>query len=113
MAIFQDFVPTFLQGENFGVSLTRSYTGTFSYELTPFIDTVLRASYSENQFTGVGNSQSNPDSNVLSAGASLIWRIRPWLTSRLEYTYTNYSSVSGSGEAAAENRVALRLTGSF
>ena len=59
VAIFQDFNQTFLQGENFGVTLTRSYTGTFGYALTPFIDTSLRASYSENQSTGVGNTSAS------------------------------------------------------
>jgi hypothetical protein len=124
VAILQDFNQTGLQGQDFGVVLTRSYTGTFSYALTPFVDTTLRASYSENQFTGVGNSRASPDTKTLSAQASLAWRIRPWLTAGLDYTYTRYNSAALStiGNAvpannvrgnATENRVALRLTSSF
>jgi hypothetical protein len=117
VAILQDFNQTFLQGENFGVVLTRSYTGTFGYALTPFIDASLRASYSENQFTGVGNSTSSPDTKTFSGSASLSWRVRQWLTIGLDYTYTRYDSngLSGgaAGGAAIENRVALRVSGLF
>jgi len=113
VALLRDFNQTFLQGQNFGVVLTRSYTGSFAYALTPFIDTTLRASYSENEFTGVGNSQSSPDTKTFSAQASLAWRLQRWLTMGLDYTYTRYNSVATVGGAAIENRVALRLTASF
>jgi hypothetical protein len=120
LAILQDFNQTGLQGQNFGIVLTRSYTGTFSYALTPFIDTSLRASYSENEFTGVGNSQASRNSNTLSAGAYLGWRLRPWLTMGLDYTYTRYSSGTTGGLTAengagpaSENRATLSLTASF
>jgi hypothetical protein len=113
LAILQDFNQTFLQGQNFGVTLTRSYTGTFSYALTPFIDTSVRASYSANEFTGVGNSQASPNSNAFSTGASLNWRVQRWLTASLDYTYTIYGSAGGSGNQATENRVTLWLRASF
>jgi hypothetical protein len=113
LAILQDFNQTFLQGQNFGVTLTRSYTATFSYALTPFIDTSVRASYSANEFTGVGNSQASPNSNAFSTGASLNWRVQRWLTASLDYTYTIYGSAGGSGNQATENRVTLWLRASF
>jgi hypothetical protein len=113
VAILQDYNQTFLNGNNFGITLTRSYTGSFSYALTPFIDTSVRASYSDNEFTGVGNNRSSPNSNVFSALASVSWRVQRWLTAGLDYTYTRYGSVDGSGQAASENRFSLRLTASF
>lgn len=113
VAIFQDLNQTALQGQNFGIVRTRSYTGTFGYALTPFIETSLRASYSENQSTGVGNSAGSPDTTALSAMASLGWRIRQWLSMGLDYTYTRYTSGTSSGGAATENRVDIRLTASF
>lgn len=119
VALLQDFNQTFLQGENFGITLTRSYTGTFGYALTPFIDTSLRASYSENEFTGIGNSTGSPNTKAFTAGASLAWRIRPWLTTGLDYTYTRYDSGTSSNGAATvngpatENRVSIRATASF
>ena len=113
VALLQDFNQTGLQGENFGTVLTRSYTGRFGYALTPFIDTTLRASYSENEFTGVGNSPSSPDTKILSAQASLAWRLQRWLSMGLDYTYTRYGTGGASGGAATENRVAIRLTASF
>jgi putative beta-barrel porin BBP2 len=124
VAILQDFNETGLQGQNFGVVLTRSYTGTFDYALTPFIHTTLRASYTEDQFTGVGNSTASPDTKTLSATAGLVWQLRPWLTMGLDYTYTRSSggvfstgnattgNATGNGNAT-ENRVAIRLTSSF
>jgi hypothetical protein len=113
VAMLQDFNQTFLQGQNFGVTLTRSYTGSFGYALTPFVDTTLRASYSENQFTGVGNSTGSPDTKTLSATASLAWRLRQWLTMGLDYTYTRYNSGVASNGAATENRATANLTASF
>ena len=113
VALLQDFNQTDLQGQNFGTVLTRSYTGSFGYALTPFIDTSLRASYSDNEFTGVGNNRSSPDTKVLSAQASLAWRLQRWLTMGLDYTYTRYDTGAASGGAATENRAAIRLTASF
>jgi hypothetical protein len=117
LAIFQDVNQTFLQGENFGVVLTRSYTGTFGYAVTPFVDAALRASYSQNQFTGVGNATSNPDTTAVSATASLVWRVRRWLSVGLDYTYTRYNSAGVSAGASSgganENRVTVSLAGSL
>jgi hypothetical protein len=113
LAIFQGFNQTFLQGEDFGVTLTRSYTGTFSYALTPFIEASLRANYSENQPTGVGNTSASVDSKTFTGQAGLAWRVRPWLTAGLDYTYTRVDSGAPSDGPAIENQVTLRLTGAF
>jgi hypothetical protein len=113
LAIFQDVNQTGLQGENFGIVLTRSYTGRVGYAVTPFIDTGLRVSYNDNAFTGVGNSAGNPDSKTLSATVGLVWRARRWLNVGPDYTFTRYNSSDVSGSAANENRVTLTLTGSF
>lgn len=119
VALFQGFNQTGLQGENFGVVLTRSYSGSLGYALTPFIDATIRASYSDNEFTGSGNSQSSPPTKTLSAQAGLVWRLQPWLTMRADYTYTQYNSGSPSGGAATVGRAAIvnqatiTLIGSF
>jgi len=113
LAVLQDFNQSFLQGQNFGVTLTRSYTGFFGYAVTPFIDANLRASYSANEFTGVGNNEGSPNANTFTAAASLNWRIQRWLTASLDYTYTIYGSAAGSGNEATENRVTLWLRASF
>jgi len=113
VAVFQDFNQTFLQGDNFGIVLTRSYTGTFSYALTPFIGTNLRASYSQNENTGVGNSAGSPNSDAFSGGAGLTWRLRPWLTLGLDYTYYRYNSSGTSSGAVSANQATVSLTGSF
>ena len=117
VAILSDFNQTFLQGQDFGVTLTRSYTGTFGYAPTPFIDTSLRASYSENLPTGVGNSAARPDSKAYSASASMAWRLQRWLTLGVDYTYTRYihgfTSDTATGGAATENQATIRLTASF
>jgi len=113
VALLQDFNQTGLQGQDFGVVLTRSYTGSLAYALTPFMDTSLRVSYSDNEFTGVGNSRSSPDTKTFSGGASLLWRLRPWLTVALDYTHNRHDLGPASGGTALENRAAIRLTASF
>jgi hypothetical protein len=111
VGFFQDFQPTFTQGENFGVTLTRSYTGSFGYGWTPFIDTTLRATYSKNENTGVGNTTTG-NTNTFSAQASLSWRVRRWLTLGLDYTYTRYDQGASIG-IATENHAAVRLSATF
>jgi hypothetical protein len=113
VAILQDFNQTGLQGEDFGVTLTRSYTGSFGYALTPTIAANLRASYSENEFTGVGNSAGSPNSDALTAGASLVWQVARWLNVGLDYTYTRYNSTPGSTGAIAVNQAGFRIQGVF
>jgi hypothetical protein len=112
LAILQDYNQTGLQGQDFGIVLTRSYTGTFSYALTPLVSTSLRASYTENEPTGVGNTSGTPNTNTFAGSATLSWQIRRWLASSLDYTYTRYSS-GVSGGPATENRVTLSLSASF
>lgn len=113
VAILRDVNQTFLQGQDFGIVLTQSYTGSFSYALTPFLGTTLRASYSENEFTGVGNSQSVSATKTFSAQASLAWQLQRWLTMGLDYNYTRYNSGATSGGAATVNQVTITLTASF
>jgi hypothetical protein len=121
LAIFQDFNQTFLEGQNFGVVLTRSYTGTFGYALTPQVDLTVRASYTENETTGVGNSPQSRDASVLSGRAGVAWRIRPSLTTSLDYVHARYDGDRAAfGESAptltgtaVENRVTLRMTATF
>lgn len=116
VGIFQDFVPTFTQGEDFGITLTRSYSGSVTYSWTPLIDTLARASYSENEVTDVGNTTGN--TNTFSVQAGLAWRARRWLSLGLDYTYSRYdrgaqSSGGATWGVATENRVALRVIASF
>jgi hypothetical protein len=117
IAILSDFNQTYFGGQDFGITLTRSYTGTVGYALTPLVDTSVRASYSENSPTGAGNSAAGVDSEAYSAGANLTWRLRRGLTLGLDYTYTRYTrgftSVSVPGGVAVENRGSARLSASF
>jgi hypothetical protein len=118
LSFVQDLQQTFTQGQNFGVTLTRSYSGTFTYAFTPLLSGGAHAGYSQSEPTGVGNTGSN--SNTLTAGAGVAWRVRPWLTASLDYTYNRYlfgfNTVDTNvvqGSTATENRVALRLSSSF
>jgi len=119
VAVLSDFNQTPLQVQDFGVTLTRSYTASFGYAVTPLLDTTLRGSYNENSFTGVGNSEARPDATAYSATASVAWRPRRWLSLGLDYTYSRYirgftsSTGSGSGGPATENRASASLRASF
>jgi hypothetical protein len=116
VGILQDLEPTFTQGENFGITLTRAYSGTAGYAWTPFIDTSVRAAYSDNEFTGVGNTGGTR--KALSLQAAVVWRIRRWLTMTAEYQHNRYdggdsTAPAGTAGTAVENRGTLSLAGSF
>ena len=112
LAADSDFSQTFLQGENFGITLTRSYTAAIDYALTPTLHARARGSYSENEFTGVGNTTSRPDQRTITGSAVLGWQLRPWLKMAIDYTYTRYYTgpgfLGGTG-TITENRAAFRL----
>lgn len=116
--VFQDFRQTAQQGENFGTVQTRSYFGSFLYQLTPFINTVLRASYTENAPTGTGNVSGSGTQEYLTYGGSVNWQALRWLTASLQYAYQQqrgrsvFVDQAGSGNYA-ENRVTLSLFATF
>jgi hypothetical protein len=121
VGVFQDFRQTSQQGQNFGTVQTRSYFGSFLYQWTPFINTTLHVTYSENEPTGTGNQQSSSSQNTLAYGASLNWQILRWLAANLQYTYTRQtgSNTFGNnqgqfgGNDYSENRASLNLFATF
>jgi hypothetical protein len=87
--------------------------------LTPFINTVLNATYSQNTPTGTGNTDTNETQKTLTYGASLNWQILRWLTASVQYTYTKQKNNDafnqtffGNGDYA-ENRAILSLFATF
>jgi hypothetical protein len=121
VGVVQDYRQTAQQGQNFGTVLTRSYFGSFLYQWTPFINTTLQVTYSEDEPTGTGNQQSSGSQNRLSYGASLNWQLLRWLTASLQYTYTHQTGTStfgnnqglfGGGDFS-ENRASLNFFATF
>jgi hypothetical protein len=120
VGVLQDFEQTAQKGENFGTVKTRSYFGSFLYQVTPFINATLNAMYSENEPTGTGNSANGGTTTALTYGARVSWQILRWLSASLEYTHTkqtgqnvfNSSLSSGSG-SFAENRAVLNFFATF
>jgi hypothetical protein len=123
VGVFQDFRQTAQQGQNFGTVVTRSYFGSFLYQLTPFINTVLHANYAENEGTGTGNAQNGGTAKTLSYGATVNWQVLRWLTASLQFTHTkqtgnnfNQGNIAGAGVFTgdfAENRAILSLFATF
>lgn len=121
VGVFQDFRQTSQQGQNFGTVQTRSYFGSFLYQWTPFINTTLNATYSENEPTGTGNQQSNVSQSTLTYGASLNWQVLRWLVASLRYTYTQQTGTNAFGNNQgqfgggdySENRASLNLFATF
>jgi hypothetical protein len=117
---FSDFRQTAQTGQNFGTVETRSVFGSFLYQLTPFINTVVSATYSENSPTGTGNSTNTSQTQKnLTYGASLNWQILRWLSASVAYTYTKQTgndafdqTFFGNGDFA-ENRAILSLFATF
>jgi hypothetical protein len=116
---FQDYRQTAQTGENFGTVETRAYFGSFLYQLTPFINAIVFANYSENEGTGTGNNQGGGTQKTLSYGGSVNWQILRWLTSSLQYRYTKQTgnsfdqNVGGGNGDYAENRVTLTFFATF
>jgi opacity protein-like surface antigen len=122
VGVFQDFRQTAQQGQNFGTVKTRSYFGSFLYQWTPFINTVLNVTYSENEPTGTGNRDVSGSQNTLTYGAGVNWQVLRWLTASLQYQYTRQTggSAFGNGQTGqsgtgdyAENRATLSLFATF
>jgi hypothetical protein len=118
LGVFNDFRQTAVQGQNFGIVQTTGFTGNFSYSLTPFITTNAFATYTTNDFTGIGNSSSTPSSNTFTTGAGLNWQLLRWLSMSLQYTHTVRSqgsnSVTGSGNGnISENQASIGFFAGF
>jgi hypothetical protein len=122
VGVFQDFRQTSQQGQNFGTVQTRSYFGSVLYQWTPFINTTLNVTYSENEPTGTGNQRSGQSQNTLSYGASVNWQVLRWLSASLQYLYTKQTGgdVFGNTQTGqfgtgdyAENRATLSLFATF
>jgi len=123
VGVFQDFRQSAQQGQDFGTVQTRSYYGSFLYQLTPFINTVLNASYSENEPTGTGNVNNSGTEKSLQWGAAINWQILRWLTASIRYGYTKQTgnntfnqggttATTGSGNYQ-ENRATLNFYATF
>ena len=119
VGVFQDFRQTAQQGQNFGTVETRTYFGSFLYQLTPFINTVLSVNYSENSPTGTGNVENRTTQKTLTYGGSVNWQVLRWLTASIQYTYTKQTGTNafeqnsfGNGDYA-ENRAILSLFATF
>jgi hypothetical protein len=83
----QDFAQTAQTGQNFGTVVTRSYFGSFLYQITPFVNATLSANYTENTPTGTGNVQGAGTQTVLTYGAGVNWQVLRWLVASLQYTH--------------------------
>ena len=119
LGIFQDYRTTYQggqigqsgvdqSGQNFGVVQTRGFTGSFTYQLTPIISSFLRASYTQNTNTGIGNTKSNTSQDFFTAGGGINWPLLRWLSLSLQLTRNQYNQPDRS-----ENTGLLSLTSSF
>ena len=119
LGIFQDYNTTYQggqlgqsgvdqSGQNFGVVQQRGFTGTFTYQLTPIINSFVRASYNQNTNTGIGNIKSNTSQDFFTASAGVTWPLLRWLNLSLQYTRNQYNQPDRS-----ENRGLLSLTAAF
>jgi hypothetical protein len=122
LSAFQDYRNTGISGQDFGIVQATGYAGSILYSFTPSITGNARASYTTNDFTGIGNDSSTPSSNTLTAGGGLRWQILDWLSSTLQYTHTVYNSgrnsAAGSGGSVqndnyTQNQVTFTLVGRF
>jgi hypothetical protein len=119
LGIFQDYRTTYQggqigqsgvdqSGQNFGVVQTLGLTGNFTYQLTPFIGSFIRAAYTENKNTGIGNTKSNASQDLFTASAGVNWSLLRWLNLNLQYTRNQYNQPDRS-----ENRGLLSLSATF
>ena len=118
LSLERGFSETFAVGENNGVVQTTGYAASLSYPFTPSFSGQANISYRENEFTGVGSTETSPGGstrvdNVLTGGLSFSYQILRWLGSTLEYNYSKTSSSEADRGNITENRFKLALTASF
>ena len=120
IGVLQDFQQTAQQGQNFGTVESRSVFGSFLYQLTPYINAVLDARYSEATPTGTGNVQNDRTQTTLTYGAGVNWLVLRWLTASLRYDFTKQTGTNAfnqgpfdTGGSFKENRVTLNLFATF
>lgn len=121
VGVLQDFQQTAQQGQNFGTVESRAYFGNFLYQLTPYINAVLDARYSEATPTGTGNIQTNQTQTTLTYGAGINWLVLRWLTASLRYDFTKQTGTNAfnqggpfsTGGSYTENRATLNLFATF
>ena len=119
LGIFQDYRTTYqggqiglssvdLSGQNFGIVQTLGITGNFTYQLTPLVSSFLRAAYTQNKNTGIGNNKSSPNQDYFTGNAGASWAVLRWLNLSLQYTYNAYNNPTRT-----ENTALLSLTAGF
>jgi hypothetical protein len=120
VGVLQDFQQTAQQGQNFGTVESRSVFGNFLYQITPFINAVLDARYSEATPTGTGNVRTDRTQTTLTYGAGVNWLVLRWLTASLRYDYTKQTGTNAfdqgpftTGGSFTENRATLNLFATF
>jgi len=127
VGVSQGFEQTAQTGQNFGTVETRTYYGSFLYQITPFINTTLNASYSENEPTGTGNVQGAGTQTQLVYGGAVNWQLLRWLVARVQFTHIKTTGLSafgqtttstnpgtpGLGGSYSENRALLTLFATF
>jgi hypothetical protein len=124
VGFFSDFRQTFQTGQDFGVVFTRAYFGSFSYPINPYMGASVAVTYSENEFTGVGNVRNNQPLNSLTLSANISYQIFPWLTAIAGYNYSRFTGgrtalveglgvVDLSGGPITENRAFIGLSATF
>jgi hypothetical protein len=107
LGIFQDYRTTY-QGGQIGQSGVDQSGQNFGVVQTPFIGSFLRAAYSQNKNTGIGNTKSNTSQDYFTAGAGVNWPVLRWLNLSLQYTRNQYNQPDRS-----ENVGLLSLSAAF
>ena len=119
LGIFRDYRTTFQggrfgqsgvdeSGQDFGVVQTLGVTGNFTYQLTPLVGSFVQAAYTQNENTGIGNTDSNTSQDFFTASAGVNWSVLHWLNLSLRLTHNQYSQPDRS-----ENRGLLSLNARF
>jgi hypothetical protein len=116
LTVERGFSETFGEGENFGVVETSGVSASLTYPFTPFVRGYVDVSYRENKFSGEGDSglssRAGTEETTLAGTASLSVQLLRWLTSTLEYVYTDTSS-SETDRSFTENRIRLLFNAAF
>jgi hypothetical protein len=116
VTVERGFSETFGEGENFGVVETSGVSASLSYPFTPLVRGLVDVSYRENKFSGEGDSgrsaRAGTEETTLGGTVSLSVQLLRWLSSTLEYVYTDTSS-SGADRSFTENRVRLLFNAAF
>ena len=98
-----------LNTENLGFNVYYGAQSSLEYNFTRNVRSSVQASYRNIDYVNPEPGETERKDDFITAGCTLSWQIKRWLSSDLEYSYRNMDSNIDDNDYAV-NRILLRFT---